>query len=229
VNGFGSFVYWKLVLEVDNEYECLVGTKQLIPEKLSQFGKGVVLSIQQSKQGVLIGAYHPPSQKFEIYDPQLSKFPLFIYQLIPSIERIFSTDKFTFVVKTEDNTSKISVISNYIAATSTSNPRVGLTKNQRESIMQEFSLPNGQEVCGMYKSFGTNEGEIEGFLVWTQNSIYECRSEENVEEMFEELVTLGLEKLAEPLGKSLSLDLLFLYEKQADIHFSRSQFGRALE
>lgn len=216
-------------MEVDNEYECLVGKQQLVPEKLNQFGKGVVLSIQQSKQGVLIGAYHPPSQKFEIYDPQLSKFPLFIYQLVPSIERIFSTDKFTFVVKTEDNTSKISVISNYIAATSTSNPRVGLTKNQRESIMQEFCLPSGQEVCGMYKSFGSNECEIEGFLVWSQNSIYECRSEENAEEMFEELVRVGLEKLAEPLGKSLSLDLLFLYEKQADLHFSRSQFGRALE
>ena len=108
------------------------------------------MSVQHSRQGFFIGAYHPPSQKYEVFDADLSRFPMFVYQLIPGIERIFSTEKFTFVVKTgmrekfesfelthnlpfgvllqlgknvEDNTSKISVIANYIAATSESNPR----------------------------------------------------------------------------------------------------------
>jgi hypothetical protein len=34
---------------------------------------------------------------------------------------------------------------------------VGLTKNQRDCIMQEFLLPHGQEVCGMFRSWGKNQ------------------------------------------------------------------------
>jgi len=38
-------------------------------------------SLQQTKQGALVGAFHGQTYKFEVYSPDMSKYALFIYQV----------------------------------------------------------------------------------------------------------------------------------------------------
>jgi hypothetical protein len=48
--------------------------------------------------------------------------------------------------------------------------------------------------------------------------------------IFNQLLSQGLEKNeAEPLGKTVGLDLLNLYEEIADEYFEKGQYGRSLE
>jgi hypothetical protein len=50
------------------------------------------------------------------------------------------------------------------------------------------------------------------------------------EDLFFELLSLGMAKsAAEPLGKTVGLDLLRLYEEAADNYFQQGKYGQALE
>lgn len=78
------------------------------------------MSTQKSKQGTLIGVFQPSSNKFELYDSEMSKFALYVYQLLPGTKHIHLLDKFTIVSRSDGSSgSIISVISNYIAGTPT--------------------------------------------------------------------------------------------------------------
>ena len=54
--------------------------------------------MQKPKKQPLIGVFSLNNSRFELYDAQVSKFPVFVYQLV-SGEMAHVTDKFTFVVK----------------------------------------------------------------------------------------------------------------------------------
>jgi hypothetical protein len=71
--------------------------------------------------------------------------------------------------------------------------------------------------------------EMQPVYIWTQDTVYECAMDMRPEEIFKRLVIGGLERNhAEPLGKTLGLDLLGLYHTMADEYFEAGDHERAL-
>jgi hypothetical protein len=70
---------------------------------------------------------------------------------------------------------------------------------------------------------------LDGFIFWTSDGLYEVREKHSPEAIFYQLLNAGLQKLAEPLGKTVGLDLLTLYESAGDKYFAEQSYGRALE
>ena len=148
-----------------------------------------MISIQETqRRGTLIGSFDPTNNKLEVYDTDLSTYALFVYQLVPGTSLAQLTDKLVFAVTYDSNelsgTSHIFVISNLISATSSGSQQL-YKKNQRESIMQEFRI-HGEKVRGIFRAFpnqfnspnkpvNSMHTELEGFLLWTSDGIYECR------------------------------------------------------
>jgi hypothetical protein len=70
---------------------------------------------------------------------------------------------------------------------------------------------------------------LEGFFMWTKDSIYELVPKKSPEKIFFDLLASNADKEAESLGKTFELDLLRLYETAADEFFDLGEFGRSLE
>ena len=73
----------------------------------------------------MIGLFYPSTNKFEVYNPGLGSYALFVYQLISGAKFIHLTDKLIFVITfdRQKNTSHVYVISNLIAGTRSSHCR----------------------------------------------------------------------------------------------------------
>lgn len=66
-------------------------------------------------------------------------------------------------------------------------------------------------------------------FLWTNRALYHCRPAARPEQVFTELVAAGGDAAdAENLGKTLSLDVLRLYEQAADAAFAERDYARAL-
>ncbi|KAL6076588.1 negative regulation of SNARE complex assembly, variant 2 [Balamuthia mandrillaris] len=217
-----------------------------------QLSEGLVLSVQHTQQGCFIGAYRPSAHTFEVFGPELGKFPLFVYQLPFPASHIQLTDKLLFAVGQEEGkTAKVYVVSKWNAATS-SEPQ-WFYKHNKKSVMQEFVLPPQEMVGGVFPTFSSaprgmgiptnvrrsgsfgdflnNESSgLEGFFFWTNTTLYQCKPFHTPEQIFFSLISSGQEKVeAELLGKTMGLDLLTLYERAADANFAAGNHERALE
>jgi len=246
---------WKLLLEQQREdsmFETLVShpsDKQYSIAPLAQFPPGCRLSTQETAQGVTIAVQHPEA-KIEVFDCELSKYAMFVFQICPGMELVHMSDKFLFTVsgppEAPEGRNRLSVISRLLAGTSGGS---GPVHHPREAIMQEFRLPPGQRLQGVLQTRpplvsvaaappdspdSRGKGSVRGgstppLYLWSQDTIYECAMDMRPEEIFKSLVMGGLERNhAEPLGKTLGLDLLLLYKEVADEYFEAGQHERAL-
>jgi hypothetical protein len=195
------------------------------------------LGVHTTRKGTLVGLYFPNTNKLEVHSSDLANYPLFVYQLVSNTTFAHLTDKLTFATSysEEERCSRVFVISNWIAST-TDAPGRYYFKHQRESIMQEFKF-HDQRICGTFRAMKHGSSPVicssavlEGFMIWTRDGIYECRPKQPPETIFFRLLAQGMEKTdAEPLGTTVGLDILHLYEVAADRYFEIGKHGRALE
>jgi hypothetical protein len=60
--------------------------------------RGPLMSLQRTKQGMLLGVHYPSQNKFEVFFMEPNSFPLFMYQLPHASEFVQLTDNLIFTV-----------------------------------------------------------------------------------------------------------------------------------
>ena len=150
---------WRLVLEQENDehvIETLLtcsGRAPFVPVPLQRFAPGLHLSVQRYKRAPMVGVHNYDNQKLEIYDIDLDKYPLYVYQLFPDVTSAILTDKVIFAASTRTvGPARISVVSNIIAGTS-GNPVYALDRKIKESIMQMFTLAPNETLLAIVPAF----------------------------------------------------------------------------
>ncbi|PRP84713.1 hypothetical protein PROFUN_07963 [Planoprotostelium fungivorum] len=189
---------------------------------------------QKLRVGTCLGAYKPNTARLELYDSHMaSKFAIFIYQLLGGARHIQVTDK-----PDDSGNTELSVISNLMAGVSAEPSHLRKTNStstlsnsrntiKKESILQQFTFPESVE--GVLPALEDTD-ELTGFLFWTSRGIYQCRQHISAESLFFQLIKYGFAKsLAEPLGQTVGLDLLTLYEEAGDAYFREQKYGQALD
>eukprot|EP00727_Mastigamoeba_balamuthi_P014412 m51a1_g9596 hypothetical protein (1520) ;mRNA; r:1034033-1039913 len=242
----GAGGYYKLPLEFaerNGTYRTIFTSRngeEFALQPLRQFPPTAEVSVQEARNGPVVGVFNRQSLQLEVYDTQISKYPLFVYQMPPGTVGFHYTKNLTYALveagpsagdPQSQSCCSIVVISNLIAGTSTTQ-KVS-SKLRTSAAMQRFSIPADEHFCGTFgysdSSDALGEPYVRGCFVWTTSCIYRLSPCTRPETIFFQLVAQGLEKSdAEDLGKTLGLDLFSLYEQAADSYFAQREYGRAL-
>mmetsp|Transcript_261 Transcript_261/g.876 ORF Transcript_261/g.876 Transcript_261/m.876 type:complete len:1795 (-) Transcript_261:26-5410(-) len=223
----------------------------------SSTNSSYTLSVYEDPQkGPMLCMFNKIDNRLSLYDPQDTRFPLYIFQLNSHSTLFHVTQSLLFTVqkssalKSTPQPEHIWVISRLFAnanaggSSSYSISTPSWTHGQHQatksaSVFQDFQLPPKQHIRGVLPGYhcqhsGQNdEGEtsgLDGCLVWTQNAVYEMRQEHTPTHIFRKLLRHGLAgDGSDRFAKTFKLDILRLYEQEADRAFRHSNYDRAFQ
>lgn len=190
---------------ISSDFQC-----SPIPELSKEYPNHVALQHSPTK-GPLVTSYCKANYQFSIYDPESTRFPLFVFQLNRDSAMVHSTDHLLFSVQRglDDHSSsdRLWVMSKLLTSSgrsSASQWASGQNKNKTASVFQEFMMPSNQRILGFLPAFSHSQQshsidsghadevtEIEGAFVWTQNAIYELRQKHAPQDIFTYLLMDG--------------------------------------
>ncbi len=92
---------------------------------------------------------------------------------------------------------------------------------------EDFYVPRN---LGSSKEGTADPEALEGAIVWTETSVYRIIPNGNIHEILYRLIADGRETDgAEPLGNTLGIDVLKMFEKAGDFYFHSGAYGRAFD
>eukprot|EP01080_Neovahlkampfia_damariscottae_P005399 gene5399-9212_t len=165
--------------------------------------------IKDKKKGNLISLFSKLNKQLSIFDPNQSKYPLYIYQLDENTKKVYENDSILFSI--QKNQNEIWIISKILAGTSFN------SKMKLNSLFQKIKLNNDEFIKQIIY---LNEKD---YYIFTNQSIFRLFEKESKKEIFYNLILKQNEKeKAEIFGKTFSLDILNLYEKIGNELFKSS-------
>ncbi|KJE88999.1 hypothetical protein CAOG_00561 [Capsaspora owczarzaki ATCC 30864] len=162
-----------------------------------------VVGVQNTRQGSLIGVHSGATGQYDVFDNDMKKYSLFVYQLFPDACQILLTDKFIFAVvrprPPESHTQRLIVFSRILATATASN--IGNSSNlarARAAVVQEFSIPADETVLHLARdspipSLSSGQKQREALLASGTHPLSTTEHEEATESRLHQLsLDLGL-------------------------------------